>query len=104
MRSTTAGRDYGTRAGIWRTVESLDRHGIRASVLLNSAAAIHYPQIIQAGLDRDWAWLAHGQTNSILHASMTREEERRVLTDITGTIAGATKGGGELPPPGALAR
>ena len=83
-------RDYGVRVGIWRTIESLDRHGIRASVLLNSAVAEHYPQIIQAGLDRDWAWLAHGQTNSILQAGMAREEERRFLTDIVDTITAAT--------------
>jgi len=29
-------RDYGLRVGIWRMIESLDRHGIRASALLNS--------------------------------------------------------------------
>ncbi|HEY7487774.1 MAG TPA: polysaccharide deacetylase family protein [Streptosporangiaceae bacterium] len=83
-------RDYGVRVGIWRTMESLDRHGIRASVLLNSAVADHYPQIIKAGLDRDWAWLAHGRTNSILHAGLSRDEERRVLAGIVDTIAGAT--------------
>jgi peptidoglycan/xylan/chitin deacetylase (PgdA/CDA1 family) len=83
-------RDYGTRVGIWRTMESLDRHGIRASVLLNSAVAEHYPQIIKAGLDRDWAWLAHGETNSVLHTNLSLEEERQVLTDIVDTITRAT--------------
>ncbi|HEX6447131.1 MAG TPA: polysaccharide deacetylase family protein [Streptosporangiales bacterium] len=83
-------RDYGARVGVWRTIESLDRHGIRASVLLNSDAAEHHPQIVKAGLDRDWAWLAHGRTNSVLHAGMTEEEERRVLTEVVETVAGAT--------------
>ncbi|MFB9905577.1 polysaccharide deacetylase family protein [Allokutzneria oryzae] len=83
-------RDYGTRVGIWRTIESLDRHGIRASVLLNSDVAVHYPQIIKAGLDRDWAWLAHGKTNSILHANMALDDERGFLTDVVDTIAKAT--------------
>jgi allantoinase len=83
-------RDYGARVGIWRTIESLDRHGIRASVLLNSAVATHHPQIIKAGLDRDWAWLAHGRTNSILQADMSRDEERRFLADVVDTIAAAT--------------
>ncbi|MBE3013451.1 polysaccharide deacetylase family protein [Microbispora sp. NEAU-D428] len=83
-------RDYGARVGIWRVADILDRHGIRASVLLNSAAAEHYPQIIKAGLDRDWAWLLHGRTNSILHAGMSLEEERRLLTEMTGTVAEAT--------------
>ncbi|MCP9950861.1 polysaccharide deacetylase family protein [Actinomadura madurae] len=83
-------RDYGTRVGIWRTIESMDRHGVRPSVLLNSAVAEHYPQIVQAGLDRDWAWLAHGRTNSILQTGMARDEERRFLDEVVGTIAGAT--------------
>ncbi|MEV4107001.1 polysaccharide deacetylase family protein [Nonomuraea sp. NPDC049695] len=83
-------RDYGPRVGIWRTMEILDRHGVRASVLLNSDVAHHYPQIIKAGLERDWAWLAHGRTNSILQAGMTREEERAFLTDVVDTIAAAT--------------
>ncbi|MFC7330877.1 polysaccharide deacetylase family protein [Marinactinospora rubrisoli] len=83
-------RDYGPRVGIWRTIESLDRHGIRASVLLNSDVARHHPQIIRAGRERDWAWLAHGRTNSIPHADMTRDEERRLLTDVVDTIEATT--------------
>lgn len=83
-------RDYGSRVGIWRTMESLDRHGIRASVLLNSMVAATYPQIIRAGVDRDWAWLAHGKTNSTLHTDLTRDEERRALTEIVDTIGTAT--------------
>ena len=52
--------------------------------------ADHYPQIIDAGLARDWAWLAHGRTNSILHGDMTPDEERALLTDIVDTIEKAT--------------
>jgi allantoinase len=83
-------RDYGPRVGIWRMTESLDRYGIRASVLLNSMAASRYPQIIKAGVARNWAWLAHGQTNSALHAGLARDAERRLLTEVTDTIAAAT--------------
>jgi allantoinase len=83
-------RDYGPRVGIWRMIESLDRHGIRASVLLNSMAATRYPQVIKAGVERNWAWLAHGQTNSALHAGITRDEERRILAKVTDTITAAT--------------
>jgi allantoinase len=38
-------RDYGPRVGIWRTIQSLDRHRMRASVLLNSDVCARYPQI-----------------------------------------------------------
>ena len=83
-------RDYGARVGIWRTMRSLDRHGLRASALLNSDVAHHYPQIIRAGVERDWAWLAHGRTNSILHTDLTEAEERAVLARVVNTIETAT--------------
>jgi peptidoglycan/xylan/chitin deacetylase (PgdA/CDA1 family) len=83
-------RDYGARVGIWRTIDSLDRHGIRPSVLLNTAVIDHHPQIVAAGLERDWAWLAHGRTNSALHTGLAVDEERRLLTEIRDAIADAT--------------
>lgn len=83
-------RDYGARVGIWRTIESLDRHGVRPSVLLNSAVIEHHPQIIAAGRERDWTWLAHGRTNSILHNGIGVDEERQLLTEITDAIVAAT--------------
>lgn len=83
-------RDYGVRVGIWRMIESFDRYGIRPSVLLNSDVAERYPQIIDAGQAREWAWLAHGKNNSTLQADMTVEAERRLLTDVVETIEKAT--------------
>jgi peptidoglycan/xylan/chitin deacetylase (PgdA/CDA1 family) len=83
-------RDYGNRVGVWRIIDGLDRHGIRASALVNSEVAAHYPQIIDAGVARDWAWLAHGRTNSMLHASLTEDDERAELRDIVDTIERAT--------------
>ncbi|WP_381796801.1 polysaccharide deacetylase family protein [Streptomyces niveus] len=79
-------RDYGPRVGIWRLIESLDRHRVRASVMLNSDAGTRYPQIVRAGRDRDWAWIAHGRNNSIFQADMTRDEERAYLTEVVDTI------------------
>lgn len=83
-------RDYGARVGIWRTIDILDRHRIRASVLLNSLVAQANPQIITAGLERDWAWLAHGSTNSILHTGYDEDRELDVLRTVVGTIESAT--------------
>jgi peptidoglycan/xylan/chitin deacetylase (PgdA/CDA1 family) len=83
-------RDYGARVGIWRLIDSLDRHGIRASVLLNSEVCERYPQIIDAGRRRNWAWLAHGQTNSSLHTDLAPENERSILAEIVATIERAT--------------
>jgi allantoinase len=83
-------RDYGPRVGIWRLIESLDRHGIRASALLNSDVCLRYPQIIEAGLARNWAWLAHGKDNSTFQAGMSADEERIYLARVVDTIEKAT--------------
>jgi peptidoglycan/xylan/chitin deacetylase (PgdA/CDA1 family) len=79
-------RDYGARVGIWRLTEIFDRHGIRPSVLLNSDVTIEYPQIIKAGTERNWAWLAHGRNNSTLQAGMPAGEERAYLANVAETI------------------
>lgn len=83
-------RDYGVRVGIWRMLASLDRHGVRASALVNSEVCRQYPQIIRAGLDRGWAWLAHGRDNSTYMTGMTRDQERALLTEMVDTIERAT--------------
>ncbi|OJX64545.1 MAG: polysaccharide deacetylase [Micrococcales bacterium 73-13] len=83
-------RDYSTRVGIWRMIELLDRHDLRASVLLNSEVCREYPQIVQAGVERDWAWLGHGRTNSALWTGMDEAAERAGLAEITEAITAAT--------------
>ncbi|MGI5335942.1 polysaccharide deacetylase family protein [Streptomyces sp. CA-181903] len=83
-------RDYGPRVGVWRLIDSLDRHGMRASVLLNSDAGERYPRIVEAGRERNWAWLAHGKNNSLFQAGMGVEEERAYLTDVVASIERTT--------------
>ncbi|MGW1992127.1 polysaccharide deacetylase family protein [Embleya sp. NPDC001921] len=82
-------RDYGPRVGIWRMIEAFDRYGIRPSVLLNSDVVDHYPQIIEAGSARDWAWLAHGRNNSTLQSDVA-DDERAYLKHVVETIEKAT--------------
>jgi len=83
-------RDYGARVGIWRLIDTFDKYGLRASVLLNSDVCSRYPEIIEAGKQRGWAWLAHGKNNSILQAEMTPADERRFLKEVVATISAAT--------------
>jgi len=83
-------RDYGPRVGIWRIIEMLDRLGLRASVLLNSDVCDRYPQIITAGRERNWAWLAHGRNNSTVHAPLARDVEKELLTEMMSAIERTT--------------
>jgi peptidoglycan/xylan/chitin deacetylase (PgdA/CDA1 family) len=83
-------RDYSTRVGVWRMIDTLDRYGLRASVLLNSEVCQEYPQIVEAGVERDWAWLGHGETNSAMWTGLDLEDERAKLRGIVETITTAT--------------
>jgi allantoinase len=79
-------REYGHRVGVWRMMDMLDKYNMRASVLLNSDVCLHYPEIIEEGNKRRWAWLAHGKTNTNRWTNMTLEEERAALAEVLGTI------------------
>jgi len=84
-------RDYGPRIGIWRMIELLDRLRMPASVLLNSDVCELYPEIIEAGVERNWVWLGHGKNNSKLHTGFeAREAERAALAEMFDTIERAT--------------
>lgn len=83
-------RDYAPRVGIWRMIDALDRLEMRATALVNSEICAHYPQIISAGRDRDWCWVAHGQNNSTFQSGITPDAERTMLTDTLQTISSAT--------------
>lgn len=83
-------RDYAPRVGLWRIMEILDKHGIRASVMLNSDVCKYYPEIIEEGNKRNWIWLAHGKNNSTLQVGMDIDQERAYLTDIVTTLKKST--------------
>jgi allantoinase len=46
-------RDYGSRIGVFRMMEVLDKHSMRASVLLNADVCAHHPAIIEEGIRRN---------------------------------------------------
>ncbi len=79
-------RDYSVRVGIWRMMQLFDKHKIRPSCLINSDVCHFYPEIIEEGNKRNWAWVAHGKNNSIFQANMTFEEEKTYLKEVIETI------------------
>jgi allantoinase len=83
-------RDFSPRVGIWRLIELLDRLGVVPSVLLNAEVCERYPEIIEAGTARGWAWLAHGQNNSTLQPDVAGEREGEYLAGMMRTIEDAT--------------
>jgi allantoinase len=85
-----AQRDYGNRVGIWRLMEVLQKHGIRASATLNSDICDHHPQIVRAGVELGWEFLGHNRTNSRWLDEMSPEEERQTIAHTLSRIAELT--------------
>lgn len=87
-------RDYGNRVGIWRLMDVFDEVGIPVTGIVNSDVCTGFPEIIEAGVARRWAWAAHGQSNSTradrrrLRAG--RDRSRRVRCRSPGQRAGPT--------------
>jgi peptidoglycan/xylan/chitin deacetylase (PgdA/CDA1 family) len=79
-------RDYGNRAGFWRMMEVMDRHGVRGSVSLNVAVADHFPEIVQAMVARRWELFSHGVYNTRYTYAMNEAQERELIADVRETI------------------
>jgi allantoinase len=85
-----AWREYGPRVGIWRMIEMFDRLGIQPTAILNSDVVGEHPAIIRAGVERGWAWVAHGRNNTTWQAGMARDVERAYIDDVASVIEKAT--------------
>ncbi len=85
-------RDYGNRVGIFRIMQALDRHGIRASVAVNAAVAARYPALIRECTRRNWELVANGlDMDHLHHAGLAVDDERRLIAstlDILRTASG----------------
>jgi peptidoglycan/xylan/chitin deacetylase (PgdA/CDA1 family) len=79
-------RDYGNRVGFWRMLEVFDEFNIKGTVSLNMAVLEHYPQIGEAMLKRDWAFMSHGIYNTRYLFGMSIDEEREFYRDTIDTL------------------
>ena len=88
-------REYGNRVGIFRVLEVLDRHNIRASVAIGASACERYPQLVAEITRRGWEILAHGtHATRIISSKMTDAEQRTYIAD---AIAAVTRATGKVP-------
>src|SRR5258708_10111092 len=83
-------RDYGNRVGVFRLMAVLDRHGIRATVALNSELCARHPEIIEEGNRRHWEWMGHNETNTRRLNDAPPGEEAGIIARALGTIQAAT--------------
>jgi allantoinase len=74
-----AQRDYGNRVGIWRIMDVLTKHGIRASATVNSDICEYHPQIIEEAVKLGWELVGHNKTNSQRLNAVPAEQERELI-------------------------
>ena len=82
-----AWRDYGNRVGVWRMFDLFDELGCPLAHNLNSLILVHHPDIGERMLTRGDKFVAHGRTNSERQGSLWEEDEARLITETTETIA-----------------
>ena len=71
-----AWHEYGMRVGFWRMKEVLDRHQVKASIMLNASVCNSYPQVVEAMVEDGWEILGHGYIQRPLPME---ENEREVI-------------------------
>ncbi len=72
-------RDYGNRVGIFRVLQALDRHDIRATVAVNGRLAERYPALLEAILKRGDEIIGHSWSMDTAHAGGLPEEAEAEL-------------------------
>lgn len=85
-----AQRDYGNRVGVFRIMEVLAKHGVRATVALNSDICDAHPEIIEDALALQWEFMGHGKTNSQRQTEIPPESERQHIFEVLDRIEAAT--------------
>ncbi len=88
-------REYGNRVGIFRVLEVLDRHGLRATVAANASVCARYPYLVEACLSRGWEFAAHGShATRMISSAMDEAEERAHIAE---TLAAVERASGRRP-------
>ena len=71
--------EFGNRVGFWRVLEVLDKYAIRCSTTLSLGVLEHFPEVAEAMLQRDWAFVNHGFYNTRFVTTYSEEQEREFL-------------------------
>jgi peptidoglycan/xylan/chitin deacetylase (PgdA/CDA1 family) len=88
---TWSQREYGNRVGIFRILDVLDRHGIKASVAAGAAACALYPGLIEECRRRNYEFIAHGSyATRLISSRMSEAEERAAIGESIAAVERAT--------------
>jgi peptidoglycan/xylan/chitin deacetylase (PgdA/CDA1 family) len=81
---------YGVEVGIHRLMDGLERHGAKASVMVNAIIAERSPTTVRAVADRGHEVLSHSYAMDVIPALLPEDEERRNIARCTKLLAEAS--------------
>ena len=81
-----AQRDFGNRVGVWRMMEVLAKHGVRASAATNSDVCLHMPLIVEEMVKLDYEIMGHGKTNTHRVNEIAPEQEEAMVREVFDVI------------------
>jgi peptidoglycan/xylan/chitin deacetylase (PgdA/CDA1 family) len=86
VRSTSQ-RAYGNRVGIFRVMDVLTRHGIKATAAVDVWTAENCPAVVSKLEELDWEVAGHGHAvNQVISSRMDRATERKYIQSAARTL------------------
>ena len=84
-------REYGHRVGIFRVLDALEQHGIKATVAMDVLTAENYPYLVKYCKDRGCEIIGHGMSASqVITNNMSAEEEMEYIQTSIDALRRAT--------------
>jgi peptidoglycan/xylan/chitin deacetylase (PgdA/CDA1 family) len=84
-------REYGHRIGIFRVLDALEKHGIRATLAIDAMTARHYAWLVRHCLERGCEPIAHGISASrMITSRMSEAEERAYIAESISALRDST--------------
>jgi peptidoglycan/xylan/chitin deacetylase (PgdA/CDA1 family) len=81
-----AWREYGNRVGVWRMLELFEALSMPVSLLVNTAAYDHCPEVIAAFRERGDEIVAHGRSNAERQSELDAAGEAALIAEVTRRI------------------
>ena len=83
--------EYGAKRGIYRLIEGLDRHGVKASVMVNAVLAERHPQAIRAVAQAGHEVLSHSYAMDVIPVLLSEEVPEPDTTPVAIRILGGVE-------------
>ena len=84
-------REYGHRVGIFRLLDVLEKHGVKATIAMDALTAENYPYLVRHCLDRGCEIIGHGiSVSQMITSNMAEAEEREYIQTSIDALTRAT--------------